>query len=60
MDILFSLFFGAGVAAFVYARMGARLGYGNAKNVWTVVGVSFVMSAIIFYTLIVLTFGIKN
>lgn len=58
MDILFSLFFGGGVAAFVYSRMGQRLGYGNQKNVWTVVGISFVIAAIVFYTLIFLTFNL--
>lgn len=51
MTPLFSIFFGAGVGAFVYTKMGRRLGYGNQANVWTVVGVTFVLSSIVFYTL---------
>ncbi|MDB5164884.1 MAG: hypothetical protein JWL89_510 [Candidatus Saccharibacteria bacterium] len=51
MTPLFSIFFGAGIAAFVYTKMGRRLGYGNQTNVWTVVIVSFVLSSIVFYTL---------
>ena len=53
MDPLYALFFGAGVAGFTYAKMGRRVGYGNAVNVWIVVGVSFVIAAIFFYTLLV-------
>lgn len=52
MNLLFALFFGAGVAAFVYSKMGRRVGYGNSKNVWTVVGVVFVIITIVFYTLL--------
>ena len=33
----------AGVAAFVYAKMGRRVGYGNAANVWTLVAIVFVL-----------------
>jgi hypothetical protein len=49
--MLYTIFFGAGVAAFIYTKMGRRLGYENAQNVWTVVGVSFVIGAVVFYTL---------
>ena len=52
MDLLYSLFFGAGVAAFAYTRMGRRVGYGNTANVWTIVGVVFVLTAIFFYTIL--------
>lgn len=55
MNLLLSLFFGAGVAAWVYSKMGRRLGYGNSQNVWTLVGVVFVISTIFFY-LILITF----
>jgi beta-lactamase regulating signal transducer with metallopeptidase domain len=51
MDALYSIFFGAGVAGFVYSKMGRRVGYGNATNVWLVVGISFIIAAIFFYTL---------
>jgi hypothetical protein len=51
MDLLYSVFFGAGVAAFVYSKMGKRIGYGNTANVWTVVGVVFIFATIFFLTL---------
>jgi hypothetical protein len=50
---MFSVFFGAGVAAWVYSKMGRRVGYGNTKNVWTMVGVVFVLTSIFFYTILV-------
>jgi hypothetical protein len=53
MNFMFSVFFGAGVAAWVYSKMGRRVGYGNAKNVWTLVGVIFVLTTIVFYTILV-------
>jgi len=53
MDLLYSVFFGAGVATFTYVKMGKRLGYGNPQNVWTVVAISFVIATIVFFTLIV-------
>lgn len=52
MDFLYAAFFGAGVAAFTYSKMGRRVGYGNAANVWTVVGVVFVITTIFFYTIL--------
>ena len=52
MNLMFSVFFGAGVAAFAYSKMGRRLGYGNSQNVWTMVGVIFVLSSIVFYTIL--------
>ena len=52
MNLLFAIFFGAGVAAFAYSRMGRRVGYGNSANVWTVVGVVFVITTIMFYTIL--------
>jgi hypothetical protein len=52
MDFLYSLFFGAGVGAFAYSRMGRRVGYGNSANVWLIVGVVFVLTAIVFYTIL--------
>jgi hypothetical protein len=49
MNFLYSLFFGAGAAAFAYSKMGRRVGYGNATNVWTIVGVVFVLVTVFFY-----------
>ena len=57
MDLLYSVFFGAGVAAFIYTKMGKRLGYGNSANVWTVVGITFVMTTIVFLTLLKFVFN---
>lgn len=52
MKLMYAIFFGAGAAAFVYTRMGKRVGYGNSANVWTIVGVAFVLITIIFYTIL--------
>ncbi len=52
MDFLYSLFFGAGVAAFSYTRMGRRVGYGNTQNVTVVIGVIFVLTTIVFFTIL--------
>lgn len=50
MDLLFAIFFGAGVATFAYTTLGRRVGYGNSNYVWTIVGVVFVVTTIVFYT----------
>lgn len=52
MDLLYAIFFGAGVAGFAYTRMGRRLGYQNTGNVTTVVAVVFVLATIFFYTIL--------
>ena len=54
MYFLYSLFFGAGVAAFVYSKMGRRVGYGNTQNVTTIVLITFVLTTIVFYTIMAL------
>jgi len=51
MNLLYSLFFAAGVAAFAYAKFGRRIGYGNSQNVWIFVGISFIIAFIFFYTI---------
>lgn len=51
MNFLFSVMFGAGVAAIAYSRLGRRVGYGNSANVWIVVGVVFVIATVVFFTL---------
>ena len=51
MNLLYAMFFGAGVAAVAYTKLGRRAGYGNAQNVWLIVGVVFVIATIIFFTL---------
>lgn len=57
MDLLYALFFGAGVAGFTYTRMGRRVGYQNTQNVTVTVGVIFVLSAMFFYTVIKFLFN---
>jgi hypothetical protein len=52
MTLLVSLFFGAGVSAFTYTKMGRRLGYGNGQQVLLVVAVTFVITTIIFFTIL--------
>lgn len=50
MKLLYSLFFGAGVAGAAYTKLGKRVGYGNQQNVWLIVGVVFVLVTVFFYT----------
>jgi hypothetical protein len=52
MFLLYSIFFGAGVAAVAYSQIGKRLGYGNSQNVAVIVGVVFVLATIVFYTIL--------
>lgn len=52
MNLLYSLFFGAGVAGFAYSKMGRRVGYGNTQNVVIVVGVVFVLTTLFFLTVL--------
>lgn len=52
MKLLYAVFFGAGVAAVAYTKLGKRVGYGNQANVWVITGVVFVLTSFIFYTII--------
>lgn len=52
MKLLYSLFFGAGVAGVAYTQLGRRVGYGNQANVWLIVGVVFVLVTAFFYTVL--------
>ncbi|HVC36193.1 MAG TPA: hypothetical protein VNE40_01975 [Candidatus Dormibacteraeota bacterium] len=51
-DTLTSLFIAAGAAAWVYSKMGRRVGYGNSQRVWTLVGAIFVVVFIVIWTLL--------
>lgn len=51
-NVLLSLMMAAGIAAFVYSKMGPRLGYGNSQNVWVVVGVCFALVFLVMITLL--------
>lgn len=57
MDFLYSIFFGAGVAAFAYSKMGRRVGYGNTANVWTIVGIVFIIATVFFLTILKFVFN---
>jgi hypothetical protein len=57
-DFLYSIFFGAGVAAVAYSKMGRRVGYGNTGNVWMIVGIVFLLAAIFFYTILAVVLGV--
>ncbi len=52
MNVLYSIFFGAGVAAFAYTYLGRRAGYGNTQNVWLITGVTFVIATVVFLTIL--------
>jgi hypothetical protein len=52
MTLLYSIFFGAGVAAFAYTRIGRRVGYGNTGNVAITIGVIFVITTAVFFTIL--------
>lgn len=52
MNLLFAIFFGAGVAAVAYTKLGRRAGYGNTQNVWLITGAFFIISSIVFYTIL--------
>lgn len=54
MKLLYALFFGAGVAAFAYSRVGRRVGYGNTQNVTVAIGAIFVLASAFFFTVIAL------
>lgn len=51
MVLLYSLFFAAGVAGFVFSKFSRRTGYGNEKSIMSVVGITFVISFVVFYTM---------
>ena len=52
MDLLFSVFFGAGVAAWTYSKMSRRIGYGNTENNIILVLVVFFITTVIFFTIL--------
>lgn len=48
-NALLALFVAAGVAGLAYSKLGKRVGYGNQKNVWTLVAISFIISYIVVF-----------
>lgn len=58
MLFLYSVFFGAGVAAFAYTTIGRRAGYGNNQEVWTITGVVFGLASAFFYTILKVVIGL--
>jgi len=49
-----SLILAAGVAAFVYSKMGKRIGYTNTKKLWMVIAASFIVA----FGIIILTISL--
>lgn len=52
MKFLYAMFFGAGIATIAYTKLGRRAGYGNTKDVVIICAVAFVLSSIVFYTIL--------
>jgi len=50
-NVLLSFIFAAGAGAFVYAKVGRRLGYTNTGNVWTIVGITSFLTFLVFMIL---------
>jgi hypothetical protein len=50
-NLLYSLFFGAGVSAIAYTYLGRRVGYSNTQNIWVMVAIIFVLTSAFFYTI---------
>lgn len=51
-NLLLALFLAAGIAAFTYAKLGRRAGYGNTQNVLVLVAGSFVLSFLVVFILL--------
>lgn len=51
-DTLVALFIGAGIATFVYTKIGRRLGVENGAKIWLITGISFVFVFIFTLTLL--------
>jgi hypothetical protein len=49
---MWSVFFGAGFTAFVYSKFGRRVGYGNTQNQIIVSAVVFIISTLVFFTIL--------
>jgi hypothetical protein len=52
MNFMWSVFFGAGFTAFVYRKFGRRVGYGNTQNQIIVAVVVFIISTLVFFTIL--------
>ena len=42
--------FGLGMGAFVYTKLGRRIGYGNSQGVWKLVIASFIFTTFIVFS----------
>jgi hypothetical protein len=51
-NAMMALFIGAGIAGFAYTKLGRRVGYGNGREVWTIVAVAFVFAFAFVYSLL--------
>jgi low affinity Fe/Cu permease len=51
-NAMLSLFVAAGVATFAYTKLGRRVGYGNTKQVWIIVAVTFIFTYAFLFSLL--------
>jgi hypothetical protein len=58
MEFLYAAFFGAGVTAYAYTKLGRQVGYGNTRDVAVMLGVIFVLTTIVFFTILKFVIGI--
>lgn len=56
LNLLISAILAAGVATFVYSKLGQRVGYGNSGTVWQMTGIAFAVALFVIFTF--LQFGI--
>jgi len=52
MNFFYALMFGAGASAIAYSTLARRVGYGNNQNMIIFLGVIFVFSTIVFFTIL--------
>ncbi|HET8992115.1 MAG TPA: hypothetical protein VFN31_03730 [Candidatus Saccharimonadales bacterium] len=52
MSFIYALFFGAGATALAYNTLGKRVGYTNGKSMFITLASIFVLTTIVFFTLL--------
>jgi hypothetical protein len=59
MDLLYSVFLGAGLAGFAYTKIGRRVGYENNGNIFQLIAITFILGTIVFFTILDFILGVK-
>ena len=52
MNFFYALMFGAGASALAYSTLARRVGYGNNQSILMFIGVIFVFSTLVFFTIL--------